>query len=150
MVFRLAAFVFLLVYNGSAFAQGCVDYDIYDVGKTYPGGKFIVNYLADIQEQDLYSSKGARLSSVEQILRQDRANVHKFKLGSEMDTHDRFFGRPANRALLDSAQLVTNCNVNLSALKSQILQGRVPGFLDVMVFKMLSTGRYVIFINVVS
>jgi hypothetical protein len=150
MVFRLAAFVFLLVYGGSAFAQGCVDYDIYDAGKTYPGGEFIVNYLADIQRQDLYNSKGVRLSSVEQILRQDRANVHKFKIGSENDTHDRFFDSAANRALLENAELATYCKEDLVALKNQILQGQISGFLDVMVFKMRSTGRYVVFINVVG
>tara|TARA_R110002020_G_scaffold136630_17_gene304797 strand:- start:14384 stop:14590 length:207 start_codon:yes stop_codon:yes gene_type:complete len=52
--------------------------------------------------------------------------------------------------LLENAQLVTYFNVNLSALKGQILQGRVPGLLDVMVFKMLNTGRYVVFTNVVG
>ncbi|MCY0149305.1 hypothetical protein OEG84_23620 [Hoeflea sp. G2-23] len=150
MRFWLAAFIFLCVNNSAAFAQGCVDYDIYDAGKTYPGARFIVNYLADIQEQDLYNSKGVGLSNAEQILRQDRANVHKFKTGSEMDSHDSFFGKPANRALLETGQLVTYCNINLTALKRQISQGRVPGLLDVMVFKMLGTGRYTVFINVVG
>ena len=144
------AFAILLMGNSTALAQSCVDYDIYDAGKTYPEARLVVNYLTDIQEQDLYSSKGVRLSNAEQILRQDRANVHKFKIGSEMDTRDSFFGKSANRALLETAQLVTYCDVNLTALKRQILQGGVPGFLDVMVFKMLGSGRYRVFINVVG
>ena len=150
MRFWFSTFVILLMSNTTTLAQSCVDYDIYDAGKTYPGARLVVNYLADIQEQDLYSSKGVKLSNVGQILRQDRANVHKFKLGSEMDTHDRIFGKSANRALLETAQLVTYCDVNLTALKRQILQGGVPGFLDVLVFKMLGSGRYRVFINVVG
>ena len=144
------SFVFVLASSGMAIAQSCVDYDMYDAGKKYPGAAFIVNYIADIQEQDLYSSKGLRLSKAEQVLRQDRANVHKFGLGGEMDTRDGFFGKSANRALLEKAQYVTYCNTNLSELKRNILQGRVPGFVDVMVFKMLGTGRYVVFLNVVG
>lgn len=141
---------FLLLTNGAAMAQSCVDYDIYDAGKTYPGARFVVDYVADIQEQDLYNSKGHRLSNAKQILRQDRANVHKFGLGSEMDTRDGFFGKSKNRAILEKAQYVTYCGTNLADLETTILQGRVHGLLEVMLFKLHGTDRYVVFINVVG
>ncbi len=146
----LTSTLFLLMNAGSALAQDCVGYDIYDAGRTYPGGTLLVSYVADIQEQDLFNSSGIRLQGVEQILRQDRANVHKFGLGSDIDTRDQFFNVPANRAILENTQLVTNCSADLSVLKSQISQARVPGFLEIMVFRMNGAKRYVAYINVVG
>jgi hypothetical protein len=142
--------ILLLAFSQAAFAQSCIDYDIYDAGRTYPGARLVVGYVADIQEQDLYSSSGARLQKAAQVMRQDRANVHKFGLGSEMDTHDGFFRSSSNRTLLENARYVTYCSQNIAELKRQIQQASVPGFLDVIVFQMIDSGRYVVFINVVG
>lgn len=48
-------------------------------------------YTAHIGEQDLYSSVGVRLSQPRQVLRQDRANYHRFGLQQPGDGWDPIF-----------------------------------------------------------
>ena len=55
-------------------------------------------YIARISENDKYNSRGMRLNSVSAILRQDRANYHKFYKRDRDDTGDNFFARKRNRA----------------------------------------------------
>ncbi len=151
-MFRSIAFAAAVLIAGTlgAAAQGCVDYDIYDAGYTYPGADFVVTYTTGIDEQDLYNSRGARLSTAAQVIRQDRANVHKFGLAGPADRGDDFFGRTSNRGVLDHARYVTYCYLNISQLKRDIVRGSVPGILDVLMFRMRGSGRYVVFLNVVG
>ena len=57
--------------------------------------------MAYIGPHDLYNSKGARLWEPWQILRQDRANFHRFGLRDGPDQGDRFFGSVDNRAAME-------------------------------------------------
>lgn len=59
------------------------------------------SYNAFIGQQDLYNSKGVRLSSPAQILRQDRANYHRFGISQYGDQWDPYFGDINNRARLE-------------------------------------------------
>ena len=52
----------------------------------------IAFYEAYIGTQDLYNSRGVRLSTAQQVLRQDRANVHKFGIWQPGDQLDPIFG----------------------------------------------------------
>ncbi len=52
----------------------------------------IAFYEAYIGGADLYNSKGVRLTSAAQILRQDRANVHRFGIWQPGDQIDPIFG----------------------------------------------------------
>jgi hypothetical protein len=54
--------------------------------------QFLGQYSAYIGTQDLYSSNGQRLTQHWQILRQDRANVHRFGISQPGDDWDPWFG----------------------------------------------------------
>ena len=60
--------------------------------------ELIGQYDAYIGEDDLYNSKGARLTQPWQIIRQDRANYHEFGIRQDGDEGDSFFASKANRA----------------------------------------------------
>ncbi len=61
----------------------------------------IGSYSAYIGEYDLYNSKGVRLSHPWQVLRQDRANYHRFGIAQAGDEWDAFFGSMDNRAAME-------------------------------------------------
>lgn len=63
--------------------------------------ELIGSYVAYIGQQDLYNSKGARLSAPWQVLRQDRANFHRFRISQPGDEWDPFFGAIDNRAAME-------------------------------------------------
>lgn len=58
-------------------------------------------YVAYIGPHDIYNSKGARLHEPWQILRQDRANYHRFGLRDPGDEGDAFFASIDNRAAME-------------------------------------------------
>lgn len=62
----------------------------------------IGQYTAYIGEQDLYSSRGQRLTQPWQIIRQDRANFHHFLRRDSGDTADMFFDSVENRASMEA------------------------------------------------
>jgi len=63
--------------------------------------QLIGSYWAYIGTQDLYNSKGVRLTAPWQVLRQDRANVHRFGISQPGDEWDSFFGSVDNRAAME-------------------------------------------------
>lgn len=58
-------------------------------------------YVAFIGPHDLYNSSGQRLTAPWQILRQDRANFHRYGLRDPADQGDAFFGDVNNRAAME-------------------------------------------------
>ncbi|OLP44713.1 hypothetical protein [Rhizobium oryziradicis] len=58
----------------------------------------IDGYSAYIGQDDLYNSKGDRLTQPWQVIRQDRANYHKFGIRQDGDEDDSYFASEANRA----------------------------------------------------
>ena len=79
-------------------------------------------YSAYISENDLYNSNGDRLRHTWQIIRQDRANVHRYGLADADDEGDYFFDNADNRALLES--LVAEGHISRAAGRA-IVQGDV-------------------------
>ena len=59
------------------------------------------SYVAYIGRDDLYSSKGVRLTEPWQILRQDRANYHRFGIRQRGDESDSFFNNMENRGIME-------------------------------------------------
>jgi hypothetical protein len=55
-------------------------------------------YRARISDNDHQASDGYPLDSAAQMVRQDRANWHKFGRGDREDEDDRFFGSTSARA----------------------------------------------------
>lgn len=58
-------------------------------------------YVAKLGVQDHFNSKGKRLKSAAAIIRQDRANYHKFGKRDAIDEGDRFFNNKKNRDILE-------------------------------------------------
>ncbi len=61
----------------------------------------VVAYEARLGPRDRVNSNGIPLSSVAQVVRQDRANFHHFRIRDPEDQADTFFSTPGNRALLE-------------------------------------------------
>ncbi len=63
--------------------------------------ELIGSYTARIGTDDLYNSKGQPLSAPWQVLRQDRANYHRFGISHPGDEWDPFFDSIENRAAME-------------------------------------------------
>ncbi len=66
----------------------------------------IGTYTAEIGRDDLFNSEGQRLSAPWQVLRQDRANYHRFGISQPGDQWDPLFADANNRAAME--QMVMN------------------------------------------
>lgn len=60
------------------------------------------SYIARLSPQDHFNSSGKRLDNAAQVVRQDRANCHRFGYGDPEDEHDRWFGSNNARARLET------------------------------------------------
>lgn len=61
----------------------------------------IESYTALLSEADHFNSSGMRLTTAAAIIRQDRANFHRFGLRDRIDDSDRYFADAGNRATLE-------------------------------------------------
>ncbi|MFZ4534474.1 MAG: hypothetical protein ACOYOJ_22035 [Alsobacter sp.] len=63
--------------------------------------ELIESYQAVLGERDHFNSNGQRLTTAAAIIRQDRANFHRFGIADAGDESDRFFASADNRAALE-------------------------------------------------
>ncbi|WP_424944221.1 hypothetical protein [Aliiroseovarius crassostreae] len=75
-------------------------------------------YVAYIGKADLTNSKGKRLREPWQVLRQDRANYHRYGISQAGDEWDPFFGSIDNRAAME--QMVMNGKIDPRAAKNLV------------------------------
>lgn len=66
-----------------------------------PADELVESYIARLSAQDHFNSQGERLSSAAAIIRQDRANFHKFNNKDSEDTYDTVFADVEQRAALE-------------------------------------------------
>jgi len=64
---------------------------------------YLGSYVARIGENDHYASDGYPLDTAAQMVRQDRANWHKFGVYDAEDENDGWFGDTDTRAWLERA-----------------------------------------------
>jgi len=100
--------------------------------------ELIGEYRAYISEQDLYNSSRERLTQPWQIIRQDRANYHKFNIQDADDQFDSFFASAANREIME--KLIQRGSIEPIASKA-IVQGYV--YIDVKIFGSGGIGKSV-------
>ncbi len=70
-----------------------------------PGGALaqeLDRYQARLSPADHYNSRGQRLQDAAAIIRQDRANVHRFGKRDPEDQLDAYFGSKANRGRMEA------------------------------------------------
>ncbi len=63
--------------------------------------EFLGSYYARLSLDDHYNSKGKRLKNAAAIVRQDRANYHRFHIRDGEDDWDSVFGSKRNRAHME-------------------------------------------------
>lgn len=70
-------------------------------GSASAQGRVLAEYTARIGPDDHFNSAGDRLDTVAAILRQDRANMHRFDLADEEDESDDYFVDAQTRGLFE-------------------------------------------------
>lgn len=84
------------------------------------GEVIVASYKAHLSAHDHFSSTGSRLSNAAAIIRQDRANFHKFGLRDTQDESDDFFSNATNREAME--QMLSKKNIN-NSLAKEIING---------------------------
>ncbi len=87
------------------------------------GANLLDSYIAYIGEDDLYNSEGARLGQPWQVIRQDRANYHRFGIRDRLDESDSFFAGADNRAAME--RMLANGTITGSARRAILGGGAV-------------------------
>lgn len=100
--------------------------------------ELIGSYVAYIGQDDLYNSRGARLTEPWQVLRQDRANYHRFGISQAGDEWDPFFGSMENRGIME--RMIMNGSIEPSAARI-LVNGGATVF--VRIYGSGGRGRYV-------
>ncbi len=77
--------------------------------------ELVGSYVAYISRDDLYSSKGTRLREPWQVLRQDRANFHRFGIRQAGDETDSFFASKENRGIME--RMIMNGSIDPAAAR---------------------------------
>ena len=98
----------------------------------------IDEYMAYIGPDDLYNSDGDRLTQPWQIIRQDRANYHRFGIRDPDDEGDSFFASANNRARME--RMLRNGEISASAGRA-VVRGDV--YVYVQVWGEGNTGNFV-------
>ncbi len=70
-------------------------------GLTANAQELLDSYIARIGPNDHFNSRGLRLKSAAAIIRQDRANYHKFGKADGEDEYDSYFSSKANRGRME-------------------------------------------------
>lgn len=91
--------------------------------------QFTFEYYAMLSPQDTYNSRGLPLNDVCGIVRQDRANVHKFGRRDSADNIDPFFTTAERRAMIAG-----RCEYDPSYHTVERIRSQFIGFVLVRVF----------------
>jgi hypothetical protein len=83
--------------------------------------EIVGSYVAYIGQDDLYNSKGDRLTEPWQVLRQDRANYHRYGISQRGDEWDSFFGSIENRGIME--RMVMNGSIDPQAARNLVRGG---------------------------
>lgn len=126
----IAAFFAWITFAGPAAAQSSLGWG--------SGTRLQDEYIAYIGPHDLFASDGVRLTEAWQVIRQDRANYHRFRRRDRGDESDSFFASVENRAIME--RMVRDGQMSLSAAQA-IVRGGV--WINVRVYGRGDTGQYV-------
>jgi hypothetical protein len=126
----ILSFLFVGTMLSPAVAQSTITHD--------GSARLLNSYRAYIGSDDLYNSKGERLTQPWQIIRQDRANYHAYRRRDRGDQGDNFFSDPANRQRLE-AMLASGAITDAAA--NDIVRGNV--WIRVEIYGRGSIGEWV-------
>ena len=103
------------------FAAACAAILMVSTGAAH-ADELLESYDAYIGQDDLYNSSNERLTQPWQVIRQDRANVHRFGIRQPGDDIDSFFASARNRDLAE--RMIRSGRIEGSAAR-RILNGDV-------------------------
>ncbi len=83
---------------------------------------FLGSYVARISYDDHFASDGYQLDTASQVVRQDRANFHKFGRADSEDQYDGWFGSVRGRARLQN--MLDRGSAMSSATRNAIMSGQ--------------------------
>ncbi len=89
----------------------------------------ITFYGAEISQSDRFNSDGQRLTTVSDILRQDRANYYVYGKPNKHDQPDDYFTTKAHRDIFDSAKIIID-----PKLAQEIIYSNQPVLISVFVY----------------
>jgi hypothetical protein len=90
--------------------------------------QLLESYTALLSWNDHYNSNGQRLTEPWQVVRQDRANFHRFGTGDPQDQWDSFFGDFNNRAAME--QMLLNGYISPQA-RNAIVNGEAFVYVEI-------------------
>jgi hypothetical protein len=93
--------------------------------------QLIGTYIARISDNDHHASDGYRLDTAAQMVRQDRANWHKFGRGDAEDQDDPWFSSTASRAKFE--QMLNKGSAMSQGTRRAIVNGEPV--IEVQVFR---------------
>jgi hypothetical protein len=99
----------------------------------------IGSYNAFLSRADHRNSNGERLTSAAAIIRQDRANFHKFGVQDDQDESDNYFDSVNNRAVLE--RMLNDGNSDSGVLR-RIVNSNVMIHVDI--YRSRHHGDYVV------
>ncbi len=79
------------------------------------------SYIARMGDNDHYASDGYKLDTAAQVVRQDRANWHKFGRGDAEDDDDRWFASTNARARFET--MLNKSGAMTQQVRREILNG---------------------------
>jgi hypothetical protein len=79
------------------------------------------SYVARLSDNDHYASDGYKLDTAAQVVRQDRANWHRFGRGDAEDDDDQWFGTADARARLE--RHLNQSGAMTQAVRREIMSG---------------------------
>jgi hypothetical protein len=112
---------------------------LFAVAAPASAAELIESYNAFLGRADHYNSYGGRLTTAAAVIRQDRANFHKFGIQDDQDESDNYFDNINNRAALE--QMVNDGDSDAGVL-SRIVNSEV--MIHVEVYRSHHHGDYVI------
>jgi hypothetical protein len=90
----------------------------------------VATYSAYISGNDLTNSSGARLGDAASVIRQDRANFHRFGLADKSDESDPLFDDSFARSAIPD--LIRSAGGIDSAAANRIMRGNVQVYITIL------------------
>jgi hypothetical protein len=105
----------------ASFVAAAIVADLAAVSGPAHADQLLGSYVARLSDQDHHASDGYALDTAAQVIRQDRANFHKFHQRDGEDSDDPWFASPDARARLE--RMLNSGGAMNEATRSAVFHG---------------------------
>jgi hypothetical protein len=85
---------------------------LFGLSRAASADQLLDTYIARLSYADHHNSSGQRITTVAGIIRQDRANFHKFGIRDSQDQFDSVFGIAHNRDIMEAKLAAGSCSAS--------------------------------------